>query len=139
MATPRVRLLSQATLSANGVPGLAPSLIRFGKSIRARRAARPDPGHDSSRSARGTDVDGDLDGVPALAQALLQSEEVRSCVARQWFRYAFGHEATSAADSCTVSALAGELERTHGDLKRVVRATVEQQLFQNQRAEEAAP
>jgi hypothetical protein len=87
----------------------------------------------------GTDVDGDLDGVPALAQALLQSEEVRSCVARQWFRYAFGHEATSAADSCTVSALAGELERTHGDLKRVVRATVEQQLFQNQRAEEAAP
>jgi hypothetical protein len=87
----------------------------------------------------GTDVDANLDGVPTLAQALVQSDEVRSCVARQWFRYAFGHEATSAADTCTVGALAGELAKTNGDLKRVVRATVVQQLFQNQRAEEAAP
>ncbi len=87
----------------------------------------------------GTDVDANFDGVPALAQALVQSDEVRSCVARQWFRYAFGHEATSAADTCTLSALAGELASSNGDLKRVVRATVEQQLFQNQRAEEAAP
>jgi len=94
---------------------------------------------DSTGYLVGTDVDGNLDGVPALTQALLQSDEVRSCVARQWFRYAFGHEATSAADTCTVSALADELAKSNGDLKRVVRATVEQQLFQNQRAEEAAP
>ncbi|HTQ03555.1 MAG TPA: DUF1588 domain-containing protein [Polyangiaceae bacterium] len=94
---------------------------------------------DSTGYIVGTDVDGNLDGVPALAQALLQSDEVRTCVATQWFRYAFGHDATSDADTCTVSALASELAATNGDLKRVIRATVEQQLFQSQRPEEAAP
>jgi len=94
---------------------------------------------DSTGYLDGTDVDGDLDGVPALARRLLQSDQVRACVATQWFRYAFGREATTAADSCTVGALAEELGRTSGNLRSVIRATVEQQLFQSQRPEEAAP
>jgi hypothetical protein len=87
----------------------------------------------------GTDVDGNLDGVPALAQRLLESDQVRACVAKQWFRYAFGRDATTDADTCTVGALAAELARTNGDLRRVIRATVEQELFQTQRPEEAQP
>ena len=94
---------------------------------------------DASGYLEGTDVDGDLDGVPALAKKLLASDQVRACVAKQWFRYAFGREATTPADSCTVGALAGELARTNGNLRSVIRATVEQQLFRGQRPEEATP
>jgi len=88
---------------------------------------------DASGYLDGTDVDAELDGVPALAERLLASEQVRQCVARQWFRYAFGRDATTSADTCTVDALASELVRTRGDLRAVMRATVEQELFRNQR------
>lgn len=94
---------------------------------------------DASGSLEGTDVDGELDGVPSLAKRLLESEQVRECVARQWFRYAFGRDATTSADTCTVGALASELTRTHGDLRAVSRATVEQELFRSQRPAEALP
>jgi len=94
---------------------------------------------DASGYLDGTDIDGELDGVPALAKRLLASEQVRECVARQWFRYAFGRDATTSADTCTVGALASELARTQGDLRAVMRATVEQELFRSQRPEEVTP
>jgi hypothetical protein len=94
---------------------------------------------DASGYLDGTDVDGELDGVPSLAKRLLASDQVQNCVARQWFRYAFGRDATTSADTCTVGALASELARTRGDLRAVIRATVEQELFRSQRPEEAAP
>jgi len=94
---------------------------------------------DSSGSLVGTDVDGDVDGVPALAERLLASDEVRTCVATQWFRYAFGRDATTSADACTVGALVSELSRSKGNLRSVMRATVAQELFREQRPEEVAP
>jgi hypothetical protein len=94
---------------------------------------------DATGELTDTDVDGPLDGVPSLARRLLESEQVRTCVAKQWFRHAFGRqESQSAADACTVQALSAELGRS-GDLRRVIRSTVEQQLFLEQRPEEAAP
>lgn len=92
---------------------------------------------DATGYLDGTDVDGDLDGVPALAERLLESEQVRQCVARQWFRHAFGREATASADTCTVGALAAELVRTNGDLRALIRVTAEQELFRSQRPEGA--
>jgi hypothetical protein len=94
---------------------------------------------DASGYLDGTDVDGELDGVPSLAKKLLESDQVRACAARQWFRYAFGRDATTAADTCTVAALAAELGRTNGDMRRATRATVEQELFQRQRPAEVTP
>jgi hypothetical protein len=94
---------------------------------------------DASGYLSDTDVDGDLDGVPALAEKLLESDQVRACVARQWFRYAFAREATTSADSCTLDALTGELGRTQGNLRAVMRATVAQQLFREQRPAEVEP
>jgi hypothetical protein len=91
---------------------------------------------DATGRLDGTDVDGELDGVPSLAKKLLESEQVRSCVARQWFRYAFGRDATTAADTCTVNALGAELGRSQGNLRAVMRATVEQELFRAQRPAE---
>jgi hypothetical protein len=91
---------------------------------------------DATGRLEGTDVDGELDGVPSLAKKLVESEQVRSCVARQWFRYAFGRDATTSADTCTVTALGAELGRSKGNLRAVMRATVEQELFQRQRPAE---
>lgn len=94
---------------------------------------------DASGYLTDTDVDGELDGVPALAEKLLESDQVRACVARQWFRYAFGREATTGADSCTLGALTSELGRTSGNLRSVMRATVAQELFRAQRPAEVSP
>ncbi len=94
---------------------------------------------DAAGYLAGTDVDGELDGVPSLAKKLVQSDQVRTCVARQWFRHAFGRDATTSADTCTVEALASELANTKGDLRAVMRATVEQELFRNQRPEVPTP
>jgi hypothetical protein len=50
------------------------------------------------------DADGAFDGVPELAQRLAQSDEVRRCVATQWFRYGYGH-AEGDEDRCAMAEL----------------------------------
>ena len=45
---------------------------------------------DQSGELVDTDIDGEFNGVVELAEALSQSQQVRECVSRQWFRYAFG-------------------------------------------------
>ena len=95
---------------------------------------------DASGELTETDVDRALDGVPSLAAALVESEEVQSCVARQWFRYAFGrHESASDGDACTVQTLTHALEASGGDLRVAIRATLRSELFREQRPEEATP
>jgi hypothetical protein len=95
---------------------------------------------DASGELRGTDVDRKLDGLPSLAQALLASEQVQSCVATQWFRYAFGRQETpSHADGCAVATLSTALAQNNGDLRAAMRATVSSALFREQRREESSP
>src|SRR5690606_28315916 len=84
---------------------------------------------DTTGELVGTDVYGAIDGVPDLAERLLQSADVRHCVATQWFRYAFGRSEQSEHDACTIDALDGTLAREGGDLRAMVRATVQQPLF----------
>ena len=50
------------------------------------------------------DIDGTFDGAVELGVLLAGSEEVRECVATQWFRYAFGR-AERDADECTQSQI----------------------------------
>jgi hypothetical protein len=77
----------------------------------------------------GTDVDGEFEGIPALARRLLESDQVRHCVATQWFRFAFGRGQQTPLDACTVERLADELEHRGGDLRAMIRATVKEALF----------
>jgi hypothetical protein len=42
---------------------------------------------DANGALNGTDVDGPFNGVAELSTILSQSDQVRSCAARQWFRY----------------------------------------------------
>ena len=84
---------------------------------------------DATGTLTQTDVDGDVDGVPQLAARLLQSAQVRSCVATQWFRWAFGRTEQTADDLCTVGQLAQALNSAGGDLRSLVRATVKSPTF----------
>jgi hypothetical protein len=84
---------------------------------------------DASGELTGTDVDGAFVGVPELAERLVESEQVRRCVATQWFRYAFGRGDSTVTDSCTIAELASELGANGGDLRALFSATVNSELF----------
>jgi hypothetical protein len=89
---------------------------------------------DATGTLAGTDVDGDLDGVPSLASKLAGSAEVASCAATQWFRYAFGRSEQTSGDLCAISALASTLtgkDGEPGDFKQMVRQTVRMSEFRN--------
>ncbi len=93
---------------------------------------------DATGALNGTDVDGALDGVPSLAIRLARSEEVSSCAATQWFRYAFGRTEQTRGDTCTIAALSRALSGPNGDFKQMVRETVRAPVFRN-RAPETQP
>ena len=84
---------------------------------------------DATGALTGTDVDGDLDGVPSLATKLAGSPEVASCAATQWFRYAFGRSEQTNGDLCAISDLASTLTAPGGDFKKMVRETVRMAQF----------
>jgi hypothetical protein len=88
---------------------------------------------DATGDLTGTDVDGALDGVPSLAALLAESDEVASCTATQWFRYAFGRAEQTPGDLCTVGKLAAAFKGTNGngDFRKMVRATVRMSAFRN--------
>jgi hypothetical protein len=95
---------------------------------------------DATGMLTGTDVDGPLDGVPSLAARLATSEQVATCTATQWFRYAFGRAEQSSGDLCAVDKLAAAFRgsRGDGDFRKMVRATVRMGAFRN-RTPEASP
>jgi hypothetical protein len=76
-----------------------------------------------------TDVDGAIDGVQQLTAKLLKSAQVESCVATQWFRWAFGRTEQTPDDVCTIGQLAHALDTAGGDLRSLVRATVQSPTF----------
>ena len=95
---------------------------------------------DATGDLTGTDVVGALDGVPGLAARLAASDEVASCTATQWFRYAFGRAEQSQGDLCTVGKLAAAFKGANGsgDFRKMVRATVRMGAFRN-RPPETSP
>lgn len=74
---------------------------------------------DASGYLADTDVTGDVNGVLELAPKLAESAEVRRCVVRQWFRYAFGRS-ESPEDACTLDALDESFARTRGNLRELL-------------------
>lgn len=84
---------------------------------------------DATGVLTATDVDGAIDGVQQLAAKLLASAQVRSCVATQWFRWAFARTEQTPDDLCTIGQLAHALDAGGGDLRSLVRATVQSPTF----------
>ncbi|MEM7153377.1 MAG: DUF1592 domain-containing protein [Myxococcota bacterium] len=83
---------------------------------------------DQSGSLVGTDVDGEFDGVVELAGMLANSQDVRQCVTRQWFRYAFGRIETD-EDTCSIESLDEHFEASNHDIRQLLIALVQTDAF----------
>jgi hypothetical protein len=66
---------------------------------------------DATGSLLGSDVDGDFDGAAQMGAMLAESDMVRECVTRNWFRYAYGRAESEANDECAL----GQLELAFAD------------------------
>ncbi len=79
---------------------------------------------DASGNVSATDdADGPFDGGVELARRLAASEQVRSCVATQWFRYAFAR-AEQPADDCTRSQIEDAFAAAGQDIRELLVALV---------------
>ena len=83
---------------------------------------------DDSGHLVGTDVDGDFDGIEGLTDVLTESDQVRECVANQWFRFAFGRMETL-EDTCSTKVMVDALADTDNDLIELVVALTRSDSF----------
>lgn len=83
---------------------------------------------DASGDLVGTDVDGHFNGVSELAAKLSQSQQVASCYATQWFRFAYGR-GESDADTCSLAALRTRLQASSGNIKELLVALTQTDAF----------
>lgn len=83
---------------------------------------------DQSGEVIGTDVAGEFDGVVELANKLAQSEQVRECVATQWFRFALGRF-EEAEDACTLDELHASFAESDYDVRELLLALVQTDAF----------
>jgi hypothetical protein len=83
---------------------------------------------DASGELTGTDVDGAFTGVPALARKLAGSQQVRACLATQWFRYGYGRDVTP-RDACSVTTLNKAFAASGGNLRELLLALTQTDAF----------
>jgi hypothetical protein len=83
------------------------------------RETEADTPVDASGYIADTDVTGELDGVLELGRRLAESADVRRCVVRQWFRYAFARAETD-EDACTLDALDAAFTNMRGNLRELL-------------------
>ncbi len=74
------------------------------------------------------DVGGPLTDSIDLSNKLARSPDVRSCVAKQWFRDAFGRTETT-ADACTIADLMDRFEGAHYRLRDLLVAITQLDAF----------
>jgi hypothetical protein len=67
-------------------------------------------------------------GVGELAQKLAASDQVRSCMATQWFRFALGRQEAN-PDSCSLATLQTAFNGAQGDLLELVVALTQTDAF----------
>ena len=92
------------------------------------RATEAETPIDASGYIQGSDVEGAIDGVPALTRRLTQSADVRHCVIKHWFRYAFGRGETD-TDSCTLVKLDRTMQESDGNLRELLIALTQTAAF----------
>lgn len=83
---------------------------------------------DQSGEVVGTDVAGTFDGAVELAHKLAESQQVRDCVATQWFRYSLGRLEGS-ADECTLGELRQSFADSDYDVRELMLALVQTDAF----------
>lgn len=79
------------------------------------------------------DIDGPFDGVIELGQKLATSEEVRNCVATQWFRYGFGRGEES-VDECSMNVVRESFEASGYNIRELIVALTQTDAFRYRHA-----
>ena len=87
---------------------------------------------DASGELRATDVDGPFEGGVELAHRLAQSEDVRECVARQWFSYALGR-LEGDGDACSLQTLHDAFSESGYDVRALLVELVRTDAFRYRR------
>ncbi|HEY3595728.1 MAG TPA: DUF1592 domain-containing protein [Polyangiaceae bacterium] len=67
----------------------------------------------------GADLDGSFNGAIELANDLAHSEEVRNCVANQWFRFSMGR-IESTDDACSIQSLRQTFATSGGNVRELL-------------------
>jgi hypothetical protein len=102
-------------------------------SIGAFRTMEGDLPVDASGELIATDIDGPFDGAVELAGRLVQSQQVRQCVAQQWFRFALGR-GDAEEDACTMERLYDSFESSGNDVRVLLRELVLSDAFRYRRS-----
>ncbi len=87
---------------------------------------------DASGELIATDIDGTFDGGVELAHRLSESQQVRECVARQWFRFAFGR-LESDGDGCSLDTLHATFADSDYDVRALLLQIVRTDAFRYRR------
>jgi hypothetical protein len=104
--------------------------------IGAWRDTEADRPVDASGELFGTDdIDGPFDGAPELGRVLASSEQVRACVAEQWFGFAFGRTPAE-DDTCSFDAMALAFAESDQNIAELLVALITTDAFRYRRIEE---
>ena len=93
---------------------------------------------DATGHIEGSDVEGDFDGVADLGARLAGSEQVRECVIRQWFRYAYGRP-EGEDDACTLEHLGQAFDDGGRRVKELLVALTQTDAFLSRGVEGGSP
>ena len=74
---------------------------------------------DASGELQGTDVNGTFNGATELARLLASSDQVKACVASQWFRFGYGRFETE-EDKCSVDEVHAAFAASNYDIKELI-------------------
>lgn len=91
---------------------------------------------DVSGNLDNTDVPGPVNGAVELSHKLADSEQVRECMTRNWFRFANGRGETS-DDACSMARVTQTFSQSGGDLRELVLAMTQTDAFLYRTAPEA--
>ncbi|MFO0551527.1 MAG: DUF1592 domain-containing protein [Polyangiaceae bacterium] len=83
---------------------------------------------DSSGELTDTDVDGKFYGLDSLTTRMIESDDVKHCYAKMWFRWAYGRGETD-ADECNVSQLEQAFDDSGGNIKELLVALTQTDAF----------
>jgi hypothetical protein len=83
---------------------------------------------DASGTITASDVNGNFVGAVGLAKKLAGSQDVQSCYAKQWFRYAYGRGETK-GDSCTTGWLDAKFAESGGKITELLVALTQTDAF----------
>ncbi len=79
------------------------------------------------------DLDGTFTGVPEMAQRLAGSQQVKDCVATQWYKFAMGRGEED-GDACSLSPLRASFTQSGASLMELIIATTQTEAFLYRRA-----